>query len=118
MSFDDVTKKIQKYLPFISGITLSGGDPLFQKNDALDLATWAKSQNLQTTLYTGFLLADLFPDCCDWNFDFIIDGKFMLEKKSIDCPFRGSSNQNIWKKTPLGFENVGGENSRSLVYSS
>ena len=104
MSFDDVTKKILDYLPFISGITLSGGDPLFQKPDALYLAKWAKSQKLQTTLYTGFDLADIFPDCCDWNFDFIIDGKFILEKKSINCPFRGSSNQNIWRKTPIGFE--------------
>ena len=104
MSFDDVTKKILDYLPFISGITLSGGDPLFQKSDALILASWAKSQKLQTTLYTGFDLADIFPECCDWDFDFIIDGKFILEKKSINCPFRGSSNQNIWRKTPIGFE--------------
>jgi hypothetical protein len=30
-------------------------------------------------------------------FDYIIDGKFEIDKKSRDCPFRGSTNQRIYK---------------------
>ena len=105
-SFDNVTAEIMKYRPLITGITLSGGDPLFQKEDALKLANWAKNHNLQTTLYTGFNLTELFPECCDWNFDYIIDGKFIQSCKSLHYPFRGSSNQIIWKKTNCGFENI------------
>ena len=105
-SEEQIESEILKYKPLISGITLSGGDPLYQKDSALKLATWAKSQNLQTTLYTGFKLSEIFPECCDWDFDFIIDGQFKLTHKTRDFPFRGSSNQNIWKRIPDGFSRV------------
>lgn len=106
ISEEEVEDEILKYKSLITGITLSGGDPLYQKDSALKLATWAKAQNLQTTLYTGFNFETLFPECCDWDFDYIIDGKFDLRHRSRDFPFRGSSNQRIWKKIPDGYSRV------------
>jgi hypothetical protein len=83
-----------------------------QMKEVLQLAQWAKLQGLQTTLYTGYTVEkycdylyfndrkgkmwkSLAPQ--DNHFDYIIDGLFECDKKTLDLPFRGSSNQRILK---------------------
>lgn len=81
------------------GITLSGGDPFFQAKACSELAKYAKSLGLDVWAYTGFLYEDLLKnkDMKELleNIDVLVDGRFILEKKSYDVIFRGSTNQRI-----------------------
>ena len=93
----------------ITGVTFSGGEPLDQYWEVYDIAMWAKEQRLQTTLYTGYNVEIINENLIVYRlngmdgisktaFDYIIDGPFDITKKSIDCPFRGSTNQRILVK--------------------
>ena len=83
------------------GITLSGGDPFFQASACAVIAKKTHELGMNVWAYTGFLYEDLInsnkKDIKDLLFelDVLIDGKFELSKKSLDCPFRGSYNQRI-----------------------
>lgn len=85
------------------GITLSGGDPMFQVEACLALATYAKSIKLNVWCYTGFTFEQLLV-MCETNpnilkllkkIDVLVDGKFQIEQKSLNLKFRGSRNQRI-----------------------
>ena len=85
------------------GITFSGGDPLYQVEACLELAKYIKTKKLNIWCYTGFTyetllhMAEKKKEILDFlkTIDVLIDGPFILEKKSLDCPFRGSTNQRI-----------------------
>ena len=107
MPFETLRAEIEKYLPLITGITLSGGDPVYQLDAALELARRAKSVGLTVTLYTGFTFEELESMSVPVElFDYIIDGRFVKEQASGNIPFRGSRNQRIWHQTPQGWEAV------------
>lgn len=87
----------------IDGITLSGGDPFFQPEASLELAKYAKEKGLNVWAYSGFTFEELLlisktkkvmRDLLE-NIDVLVDGKFVLEKKSLELNFRGSTNQRI-----------------------
>ena len=96
------------------GITLSGGDPLFQPEQFAEIASFAKSINLNVWCYTGFEFEqlqkmakqnNLIKNLLE-NIDVLVDGKFILEQKSLNLYFRGSKNQRILdlqKSLKLGF---------------
>ena len=110
---DRVIKQIEENMGLISGVTFSGGDPVQQSDAVYEIAKWCKRHGLTTTLYTGYKMCDLHKVWYDQNqkrwrlisyrpyIDYIIDGKFEESKKE-DLPFRGSSNQNIWKNDGMG----------------
>lgn len=85
------------------GITFSGGDPMCQPQPCSILASYIKSQGLNVWCYTGFtyeqliLMSQTNKYILDFlnNIDVLVDGKFMIEFKSLDLLFRGSSNQRI-----------------------
>lgn len=85
------------------GITLSGGDPMFQPLPCYYIAKYAKKKKLNVWCYTGFTFEELLDRAkCDKNIlkllkevDVLVDGKFKLEQKSFDVKFRGSKNQRI-----------------------
>ena len=85
------------------GITLSGGDPLFQPKPCAVIAKYAHEKGLNVRCYTGFTYEALIQksktdnDIMELlkNIDVLVDGKFVLEKKSFDVLFRGSTNQRI-----------------------
>ena len=85
------------------GITLSGGDPLYQIEPSLEIAKYAKSIGLNVWCYTGFTFETLREKAKHdkklyellQNIDVLVDGKFILEQKSLNLPFRGSENQRI-----------------------
>ena len=89
--------------PYISGITFSGGDPLYQVDSVLELVKYSKSIGLNVWLYTGFTYEELKvmikknPKLKEllMNVDALVDGKFLIEEKSFDIKFRGSKNQRI-----------------------
>lgn len=85
------------------GITLSGGDPIYQVEPCLELAKYIKKKNMNIWCYTGFTFETLLqmkktnPKITEFlkTIDVLIDGPFILEQKSYDCIFRGSTNQRI-----------------------
>ena len=99
VDIDDIKMKL-KNLKYQSGITLSGGDPFFQPEAALEIAKFAKSIGLNVWAYTGFNFEALLNgdkkrrDLLEYV-DVLVDGKFMLDKKSLNCKFRGSTNQRL-----------------------
>jgi anaerobic ribonucleoside-triphosphate reductase activating protein len=94
----------------ITGVTFSGGEPMCQFNEVTMLAHWAKIKGLMTTMYTGYTVTrnaayndvtirqTVYSQYRLRNFDYIIDGRFDIRKKSVDIPFRGSSNQRILQR--------------------
>ena len=86
-----------------SGITFSGGDPFYQPEECTILAKYARKKGLNIWCYTGFTYEALLKlsknNSSIMNFleeiDILIDGPFLLEKKSLDAIFRGSTNQRI-----------------------
>lgn len=100
---EEVKEKLFKLIdrPYIDGLTLSGGDPLFCNNikDIRQLCFEFKQKfpNKTIWLYTGYTLDKIkaldFLRCID----VIVDGPFIQELRDITLPFRGSSNQKIIK---------------------
>ncbi len=85
------------------GITLSGGDPLFQIDAVLEIVKYAKSINLNIWCYTGFTYEEVLEMGSNNKkyleflkyLDVLVDGKFLNEKKDLHLLFRGSSNQRL-----------------------
>lgn len=85
------------------GITLSGGDPLFQVEQSLEIAKHAHSIKLNVWCYTGFTFEKLIAMSSFnkkilellSNIDILIDGPFILNERSLNLKFRGSRNQRI-----------------------
>jgi len=90
-------------LEFQDGITLSGGDPLCQVDACLEIAKFCHSIDLNVWCYTGYKIEDLLKRSKKEkklkelleNIDVLVDSPFILELKSYDVPFRGSSNQRL-----------------------
>lgn len=99
---EDIKEEL-KNLTGQDGITLSGGDPLFQIDAVVELAKYAKSIGLNVWCYTGFLYEDIvnmgktnpqYQELLKY-LDVLVDGKFVNELKSLNLLFRGSSNQRL-----------------------
>ncbi len=81
------------------GITLSGGDPVCQSDACIEICKAAHEMGLNVWCYTGFtyeamLLNPKHRKLLE-EIDVLVDGKFILEEKSLDIYFRGSRNQRI-----------------------
>ncbi len=102
IDIEEVEKMIDN-LDGQDGITFSGGDPFYQPKECTILAKYAKKKGLNIWCYTGFTFESLLKmsknnsDIYDFlkEIDVLIDGPFLLEKKSLDAIFRGSTNQRI-----------------------
>lgn len=95
--------KAIKENPILQGVTFSGGEPFMQCEPLTELAKQCHALNLNVMIYTGFTFEQLqggFDTHPQWkelleNADILVDGKFILEKKSLMLHFRGSANQRI-----------------------
>lgn len=91
--------------PYISGLSLLGGDPLAPKNTStvIDICKKFKERFPEKNIWcwTGYTLEEVqnnhAKDILEYC-DVLIDGKFVQELKDLTLPFRGSSNQRILKK--------------------
>lgn len=94
-------KQIIKYLSkdYISGLTLSGGDPLHPNNietvTQLCKTIKEKLPNKNIWLYTGSSYEDIENLEITNYVDTIVDGQFKIDLRDITLAFRGSSNQRI-----------------------
>lgn len=101
ISVDEILDKIKKN-PLLDGITLSGGDPFEQAKELIPLVKEVKEMGLSIVAYTGYTWEQLMADGADKDMqkllkecDILIDGPFVLAKKSLMLTFRGSSNQRV-----------------------
>ena len=95
--------------PYVSGLSLLGGEPLEHVNQQglLPLVRKVKEKFPEKNIwcYTGYTFDKDVMDgmCKHWEetpellsyLDVIVDGKFEEDKKDISLRFRGSSNQRI-----------------------
>lgn len=98
-------------------VTLSGGEPFDQSEAVCELAAAIKEKNTNVWCYTGYVFETLLDivnakdgdgqnKYCNkehsqfvkkmlMNIDVLVDGPFMIEKKSYDALYRGSTNQRL-----------------------
>ncbi len=95
---EEINKELSK-LEGQTGITFSGGDPMFQSDACLKIAAYAKKIGLDVWCYTGFTFEELITNKKNIEFlkyvDVLVDGKFIMKQKSLNVDFRGSLNQRI-----------------------
>ena len=84
---------------YISGITFSGGDPLYERNreTVTDIAKEIREQLPEKTIwcYTGYVYEDI-KDLEIMNYiDVLVDGRFVQALKDDKLFWKGSSNQRV-----------------------
>ena len=85
----------------LDGLTLSGGDPFLQPEACLLIARAAREMGLNVWAYSGLTYEELIAlgdprvfalvSACD----VIVDGRFIIEERTLDKRFRGSKNQRL-----------------------
>ena len=84
---------------YISGITLSGGDPLYFGNRLEILKLAKEMKQLFPTksiwLYTGFVWEAISGLEIMNYLDVLVDGEFITEQKDTQLYWRGSANQRV-----------------------
>ena len=99
---EEIAKEINENT-LLDGITISGGDPLFNPVDMLKVLKFLKKKTKKNIwLYTGYTLEQVREDelrrkCLEYV-DVLVDGRFVKELYDPNLKFRGSSNQRIIKK--------------------
>lgn len=91
--------------PYISGLSILGGDPLWQDNGGIEqlqqLVYRVHSIGKTVWLWTGFSWEDIhWEDFCPPcqlvdSCDIVVDGPFIEELKVLSLVWRGSSNQRV-----------------------
>ncbi len=87
--------------PLLTGVTLSGGEPLLQARALAPFAKMIKNAGLSIAVYTGYTFEEILGAQDDDAMsllalcDTLIDGPFLENEKSLTLPFRGSKNQRI-----------------------
>lgn len=112
---EDAIIEIMKELDnnYISGLTLSGGDPLHEENlaDIYSLVKTIKEKypNKTIWLYTGYTWEQIFPNVSTCDFvikkayrqsivelcDILVDGEFVESLADVNYPWCGSTNQRV-----------------------
>jgi len=102
IDIDEIVSMIDEN-PLLDGVTFSGGDPMDQAEALIPLARIIKERGLNLVIFTGYTYERLmelsagrpgFFELLSFA-DILIDGPFIMAKKSLEIKFRGSSNQRI-----------------------
>lgn len=99
---DALMEKMKKY-PYMTGLTISGGEPFAQPIAVLELirSYQALYPRKNVLLFTGYTYEEL---CALHQIEideilslanYLIDGRFILDKRDISLVYRGSTNQRI-----------------------
>lgn len=102
IDIDEIVEMVKKD-PLLDGITLSGGEPFHQGKVCGILAERIKEMGRNVVTYTGYTFEEIMNEIDinqGWRrllyaTDILIDGRFILEEKSLLLKFRGSKNQRI-----------------------
>lgn len=97
---EDILKEYGKNR-LLNGVTLTGGDPVYQPEAAIEIAKGIHDMSGDVWLYTGYTIEALMSlnngnvDKLINNVDVIVDGPFIESQRDITLRFRGSCNQRI-----------------------
>lgn len=99
----DIIINAAKKNPLLQGLTFSGGEPFCQADALADLGRLCHENGLNVVTFTGYTFEHLlegFDEKPEWKAlleqtDYLIDGPFILEERSLMLHFRGSKNQRI-----------------------
>ena len=99
---DELVKMILSN-PLLDGVTFSGGEPFCQAKELYSIAKKIEEKKLSVMTYTGYTFEYLVSHANSENYyrelleatDYLVDGRFELDKKSYLLVFKGSSNQRI-----------------------
>ena len=87
---------------YLDGITLSGGDPLYQPEAAGEIAEKAQAAGLDVWMYTGWTFEEILAGKAGEaavealrHVDVLVDGRFIQSLRSEECLWRGSTNQRL-----------------------
>ena len=98
VNVEEINKELDNLLGQ-QGITLSGGDPMFQAGACAKIAKHAKEIGLNVWCYTGFTYEQVLKSKEMMKLlkqtDVLVDGKFDINEFSLNLDFRGSRNQRI-----------------------
>ena len=97
---------IQKQ-PLLKGLTFSGGEPFLWGKELAVLGRAAREKGLDVMTYSGYTYDQLLKMAeTDRGVhellsvaNYLVDGRFEMEKRDLTLRFRGSSNQNIYDVT-------------------
>ena len=86
-----------------TGLTFSGGDPMYQPEACNEIAKYARRKGMDIWVYTGYTweevlkLAEKKPIYMDFlkNIDVLVDGRFVDALKDVKYPHAGSTNQRV-----------------------
>lgn len=86
--------------PMLDGITLSGGDPMYQAKECCELIKKLKNKlSINYWCYTGFTFEECLVDedklALLSQLDVLVDGPFVQDKKCLASRFKGSTNQRV-----------------------
>lgn len=88
--------------PYLNALVLSGGDVMYSAKDVIQILPKLHIPHNNIWCYSGFTLKEiqanpemnaLLEQCTH-----LVDGMFDIKKRNISLHYRGSSNQNVWKK--------------------
>lgn len=84
--------------PYLSGITLTGGDPLYNPNKLEEVLAYLQAhvnRPMNVWLYTGFLWEHISHFPVISMVDVVVDGPFMMRLADKRLRYKGSSNQRV-----------------------
>lgn len=89
--------------PLHDGVTFSGGEPFCQAKALYYLGKRFKERGLSLMCYSGWTFEEILEKAKTEEFvgkllsitDILVDGKFVLDKRSLALKFRGSANQRL-----------------------
>lgn len=99
----DIIDYLTKYKGIVSGLSILGGDPTYHKNIKPLICFIIKLKEkcpwINIWIWSGFTWEEILEDDLKLELislcDVLIDGKFILEQKSLDIKWRGSTNQRV-----------------------
>ena len=86
-----------------TGITFSGGDPMYQPESCTEIAKYCKQKGYNIWVYTGFTYEEIMkmaktkPIYKEFlkYIDILVDGPFVIQERDLNLLFRGSRNQRL-----------------------
>ena len=89
--------------PLHKGVTFSGGEPFCQPEPLYELGTRFKERGLDLWSYSGWTFEELLQKAKHEEYvgkllsilDVLVDGRFILSRRSLALQFRGSDNQRL-----------------------
>ena len=85
--------------PYLSGLVLSGGDPMYSAKEVNDLLDKLVIPNNRIWCFTGFRFEQLLQNTEQRKLleriEVLVDGPFVQNKRDVTLSYRGSRNQRL-----------------------